>query len=82
MLMKWQQRLNLPTCILLHFAAVQQTEAEGHCGATASAMEVCMKQKHVIEFLHAVENDIHWLSSVLVPCMTTKYNDAALPSFL
>jgi len=49
--------LNLPTNIPLNFVAVRQMTAEGQ-----SDMEVCMKQRCVIEFLHAEKiapNDIH-----------------------
>jgi hypothetical protein len=41
------QRLNLPANMLLNFVAVQQMTAEGQ-----SDMEVRVKQRCVIEFLH------------------------------
>ena len=62
MLVVWQQRLNLPNNIPLHFVAVQLTAAEGQSDNLASDMVVQMKQKCVTGFLHAekmVANDIH-----------------------
>ena len=49
--------MNLPANIPLNFVAMRQTTAEGQ-----SDMEVRMKQRCVIEFLHAEKiapNDIH-----------------------
>ena len=42
--------------IHLHFATVQQMAAEGQSDKMASDMEVRMKQRCVIEFLHAEKN--------------------------
>jgi len=53
MLVVWQLRLNLPTNILLHIVAVWQVAAEGQSDRMVSDMEVWMKQKSVIEFLHS-----------------------------
>jgi hypothetical protein len=50
--------LNLPANILLNFVAMAQITAEGQC----DQMEVCMKQRCVFEFLHALKiglNNIH-----------------------
>ena len=52
MLVVWQQRLNLPTNILLHFVAVGQMAAEGQCDKTTSDMGAHMEQRCVTEFLH------------------------------
>ena len=52
MLVLLQQRLNLSTNIPLHVVAVGQMAAEGHSDKMTSDMEVCMKQRCVIEFLH------------------------------
>ena len=58
----WQQRLNLPTNILLHFAAVQQMAEDGQSVRMASDVKVCMKQRCITE-LPPVEKiaptDIH-----------------------
>jgi transposase len=54
--------LNLPVNIPLNFFAVRQMTAEGQSDKMASGMEVRMKQRCVIEFLHAEKiapNDIH-----------------------
>ena len=54
--------MNLPANIPLNFVAVQQMTAEGQSGKMVSDMEVRMKQRCVIEFLHAEKiapNDIH-----------------------
>ena len=54
--------MNLPAIIPLNFVAVQQMTAEGQSNKMASDMEVRMKQRCVIEFLHAEKiaaNDIH-----------------------
>jgi hypothetical protein len=62
MLLIWQWRLNLPANILLNFAAVRQVTVEGQSNKMASDMEVRMKQKCVIELVHAEKiapNDIH-----------------------
>jgi len=45
--------LNLPATIPLNFVAVRQMTAEGQSDKMASDMEVHMKQRCVIEFLHA-----------------------------
>ena len=47
--MVWQQRLNLPTNILLHLFAVQQMAAEGQSDRMTSGTEMQMKQRCVIE---------------------------------
>ena len=63
MLVVWQQRLNLLSSVALHFAAVWQTATEEQSDRIASDMELCMKQRCVMEFLHAEEMapiDIHW----------------------
>ena len=62
MLLIWQQRLNLPANIPLNFVAVRQMTAEGQSDKMVPDMEVRMKQRRVIEFLHAEKiapNDIH-----------------------
>jgi len=62
MLLIWQQRLNLPANIPLNFIAVRQMTREGQSDKMASDMEVRMKERRVIEFLHAEKiapNDIH-----------------------
>jgi hypothetical protein len=54
--------LNLPANIPLNFVAVRQMTAEEQSDKMASGMEVRMKQRCVIEFLHAEKiapNDIH-----------------------
>ena len=40
--------------------------AEGQSDRMVSDVEVCMKQKRVLEFLHAGKNGTHWHSSTLV----------------
>ena len=62
MLVIWQWRLNLTSNIPLNFVAVWQMTAEEQSDKMASDMEVRMKQRCVIEFLHAekiAHNDIH-----------------------
>ena len=57
-----QQRLNLPANIPLNFVAVRKMTIEGQSDKMASDMEVRMKQRCVIEFLHVekiASNDIH-----------------------
>jgi hypothetical protein len=54
--------LNLPANIPLNFVAVQQMTAEGQSNKMTSDMEVRMKQRCVIEYLHAAKSapsDIH-----------------------
>jgi hypothetical protein len=55
--------LNLPANIPLNFVAVRQMTVEGQPDKMASDMEVRMKQRCVIEFLHAEKknapSDIH-----------------------
>jgi len=53
MLAAWQQRWNLPTLPRYTFVAMRQMAAEGQSDKMASDMEVRMKQRCVIEFLHA-----------------------------
>ena len=52
MLVVWQQRVNLLINIPLHFVAVQQMAAEEQSDRMVSDMEVWMKQRGAIEFLH------------------------------
>jgi hypothetical protein len=62
MLVIWQYRVNLPANIPLNFVAVRQMTAEGQSIKMVSDMEVRMKQRCVIEFLHVekiASNDIH-----------------------
>lgn len=64
--MVWQKRLILePANILLHAVCVQQLTAEGQSPKMLYRMEVCVKQRGGVEFLHA-ENmapiDICWHS--------------------
>ena len=59
MLVICQQRLKLPTNILLHFAVVRQMAAEGQSDRMVSDMEVCIKQMCVTELLHAEKNCTH-----------------------
>jgi len=62
MLVIWQYRLNLPANIPFNFVAVRQMTAEGQSDKMESHMEVLMKQRCVIEILHAeriAPNDIH-----------------------
>jgi len=56
MLVVWQEWLNLPTIIPLHFVALLQTAAEGHSDSMTSDMEVHMKQRCVTKFLHVEKN--------------------------
>jgi transposase len=54
--------LNLPANIPLNFVAVGQMTAKRQSDKMAPGMEVCMKQRCVIEFLHVEKiapNDIH-----------------------
>jgi len=57
MLVIWQKRLNLPTSSPSHVAAVtawqQQLTAVGQHDKMVSDMEVQMKQRCTVEFLHA-----------------------------
>ena len=69
--MVWQYRLNLPANILLNFVAMRQMTAEGQSDKMASDIEVHMKQRRVIEFLHVEKialNDIH-------RCLLNVYGD-------
>jgi len=63
--------LNLPANIQICFVAVWQMVVDGQSDRMVSAMEVCMKQRCVTEFLH-VENigptDVHW-------CLLNVYRD-------
>ena len=62
MLVVWQKRLSFPTNIPLYFVVVWQTAVEGQSDTMASDVEVQMKQKCAIEFLHTGElepTDIH-----------------------
>jgi len=57
-----QQRLNVPTNILLHFVVVRQVAAEGQSDKMASDVEEQVKQMCVFEFLRMeklVPTDIH-----------------------
>ena len=62
--MVWQQRLNLPASIPLHFVAMQQMAVEGHPEKMVSDMEVCRKKRCGMEFLHVEK---------MVPMDTRKY---------
>jgi len=62
MLLIQQERLNLPANIPLNFVAVRQMTAEEQSDKMVSDMDVRMKQRCVIELLHAEKiapNDIH-----------------------
>ena len=50
--MVWQQKLNLPIYIPLHFIAVWQMAAEGQSDKLASDMEVYINEGCLIESLH------------------------------
>jgi len=59
----WDGGLNLPTKIPLHFVTMTQMAAEGQSNKMASDMEVHMKQRCGLEFLHVeiiARMDIHW----------------------
>ena len=56
----YDNRLNLPNSIPLHFVAMWQTAAEGQSDKMASNMEVQMKQRCETEFLHEDKNCTHW----------------------
>ena len=45
--------LNLPTDTVLNFVAVWLVAAEGQSDKMVSSIEVYIKQRYVIEFLHA-----------------------------
>jgi len=51
--------MNLPTSIPLHFVAVRQMTAEGWSDKMAAGMEMTMKQRSDIEFLHTEKNGTH-----------------------
>mgnify|MGYP001853049645 CR=1 FL=1 len=68
MLMVWQERLNLSISILLHVDAVWQMAAEEQSDRMASNMEVCMKQRSIMEFLHLEKKHTHPYSSMLTLC--------------
>ena len=53
MLVVWQYRSNLPTNILLHFAAVWQMAAEGQSDKMTSDMGMQMSQRGGILFFQA-----------------------------
>ena len=58
----WQQSLNLPTSILLHVVSAWQMAAEGWSDTMVFDMEMWVKQRCGIEFLHVekiVPTDIH-----------------------
>jgi len=63
MLVGWQQRLNLPTNILLHFAAVQQMAEDGQSVRMASDVKAWMKQRCITELPPVEKNSTHWHSS-------------------
>jgi len=56
MSVSWQWRLKLPTNIPLHFVAMWQMAAEGQSDKMVFDMDVHMKQRCVIEVLHAEKN--------------------------
>ena len=61
-LVRWQQRLKLPTDIPFHVVAVWQMAAEGHSDTVVADVEVRIKQRCGIEFLYAekfASTDIH-----------------------
>ena len=64
MLVVWQQRLNLPDNILLHFVAVWQMIAEGQPDKMAWKCHGSVyEEKYIIKFLHVEKIapiDIHW----------------------
>jgi len=63
MLVGQQEKLNLPTNILLYFVSVWQMAAEGHFEKMMSGKELPMKERCGIEFLHAeriTSIDVHW----------------------
>lgn len=65
--------VEVPTDSPLHFVAVWQMSAEGQSHKMAFDMEVSMKQKCVIEYLHVEKmapTDIHW-------CLLYTYGDQA-----
>ena len=68
MLVGWQQWLNLPTYIPLHFVTVWQMAAERPSDKTAPDMEVHMEQRCGTEFLHAEKNGTHWHLLLLSEC--------------
>ena len=69
MFMVLQYRLNLPTNIPWCVVAVWQMAAERHSDRMASDMEVCMKQRCAIEFLHVGKYCTHWHSLMLTECL-------------
>ena len=52
----WQQRTNLTTDVALHVAAVWRRAAEGQSDRMLSYIEIRMKKRHGIEFLHVEKN--------------------------
>jgi len=68
MLVGWQQWLNLPTYIPLHFVTVWRMAAERPSDKTAPDMEVHMEPKCGTEFLHAEKNGTHWHLLLLSEC--------------
>ena len=69
MVVVWQQRLNLPTSILFFFVDMRQTASDGLFYTMASDMEVCLKQKCVINFQPAEKNCTYWYSLMLAEWM-------------
>jgi len=54
--------VNLPTITALHFVAMWQMAVQGQPDRMTSDMELCLKQRGEIEFLHAEKiapTDIH-----------------------
>ena len=61
----WQQRLNLPANIPLHFVAMSQMAAEGQSDKVVSDMEAHLNQRCIVEFFQLI-NGTHWHSSTPV----------------
>ena len=62
MLAIWQWMLNLPTNIPLHFVVVQQMAAKEQSDRTVSDMELWLKERGMMRFLHVEKMapaDIH-----------------------
>jgi len=51
--------MNLPPNISFHYVAKEEVAVEGQSDTAASDMEMCVKTRCVIEFLHAEKNGTH-----------------------
>ena len=71
MLAVGEQRLNLPTKILLHLAVAQQMAAQGQSVQMAPDMEVHTKQRCGTEFLHVEK----MAPSDIPQCLLNVYGD-------